>query len=348
MRELSRRAFTLIELLVVIAIIALLIGILLPSLNEARKSAKAVICTSNLQQLGRATADYTNSNKELLWTFSAKGGTPFESEYADLAGVPANDIDAIRRQAVAIMRRRTDIGTDYNVLSGWIANPRYSHLVLADYLAGRLPEAMYTCTEDRNRLLWQKYRKSPGSFWELGIPFPGQGSSIDVPTLRRLPYSSSYELIPYQWSRDRQTNRVWSSTYGSMSIPVGNGLLGGRRYSDVTFSSQKVHLFDGMARHFGRYVSFYAWPDAKQPLLFFDGSARVKVTQDSNPGWDPRRPSLNITANILYTPSLWEGENRTNPNGDGFQGHYNWTRGGLYGLDFNGGEISTRGWPNSN
>jgi prepilin-type N-terminal cleavage/methylation domain-containing protein len=57
-----QKGFTLIELLVVIAIIAVLMAILMPSLQRVRKQARGVVCQANLKQWGVIFAMYTDDN----------------------------------------------------------------------------------------------------------------------------------------------------------------------------------------------------------------------------------------------------------------------------------------------
>jgi len=74
MRKCEARGFTLIELLVVIAIIALLVSILMPSLQQAKDLATRAKCGVNLRSIGVATNMYADDNNEWLPFASASYG----------------------------------------------------------------------------------------------------------------------------------------------------------------------------------------------------------------------------------------------------------------------------------
>ena len=67
-QQYSKTGFTLIELLVVIAIIAILAGMLLPALSNAKERGKKALCTSNLRQLVLGTMMYADDNEDRLPT----------------------------------------------------------------------------------------------------------------------------------------------------------------------------------------------------------------------------------------------------------------------------------------
>ena len=67
----KQHIFTLVELLIVVAIIAILAGMLLPALNNAREQANSISCRGNLKQFGTAMLLYCNDNND--WATSNKG-----------------------------------------------------------------------------------------------------------------------------------------------------------------------------------------------------------------------------------------------------------------------------------
>ena len=96
----SRRAFTLIELLVVISIIGILMALLLPAVQRVRESANAMLCASNLRQLGIAThnfhVDYKKLPASLYGTCNNTG--PFQGTCVGVlyALLPYIEMDTVR------------------------------------------------------------------------------------------------------------------------------------------------------------------------------------------------------------------------------------------------------------
>jgi len=71
-----RKGFTLIELLVAIGVIALLLALLLPALQLAKKQARTALCLSNLHHLNLALASFEIDTKSYLYAFSSVNNCP--------------------------------------------------------------------------------------------------------------------------------------------------------------------------------------------------------------------------------------------------------------------------------
>lgn len=312
----SKSGFTLIELLVVISIIAILIGLLLPAIASARSSARTLVCQVNMRQLGQGAANYSVSNRETIPGFNWKAGQ-YKTQYSNLEDAP-NDAVAVAYQGINILREKTGMTTipRGSAQSPWFANLWFTHLIFLDYLSSNPEEPIAACPEDDIQVT---RTETPITEYE--------------PQSIKRKFESTYETIVQVNSVDRETS-------GQLPIHANNRQLYSffrtanyvvpRRYSQIAFPSSKVHMYDSTDRHFsGKDELHFFEPQAKQPLLFFDGSVNVRATMDANPGFRPRSPTSSLPTLI------------NNDENEPFPGVYRWTRGGLRGIDFGGSEINT-------
>ena len=333
-----RPGFTLIELLVVIAIIALLISVLLPALSEARKSARLAIDLGNLKQFGFAQGTYGADYQDRIFAFTWNDQNDILQFRKSKTGgaLTAGDTTAgSAAQATDIIRFRAN-RDDFNQPGNWIPNVLYTHLVVNDYLAQKLPERMVVSPMDRHRLNWQQDPKGlfDQNYW---FPFQEPFSNANI----RWPYSSSYQVVPASYDAGKTSaERISQDPSSHRRYLTRNGKVGGLRLTAVDSPAQKVFMHDSNDRY-SKQELYYAFPDANVIVLMYDFSASQRFTSDSNVGWNPgQADSSRATMRFVFdaTDSKWEPQTRSPSPVDG---HYRWTRGGLRGIDFGGTEIDT-------
>ncbi len=349
----ARRAFTLIELLIVIAIIAVLISILLPALGDARRSGKLAICSTNMKQMGTAAFGYASDHEDRIPNFNWRAGMQSANADSDierhLRGIHS-DSDGAMLQAVQLVRDFN--GHDINIPRDkglGFPYPHLTNLVLSNYLSDHQPDKGVVCPEDTWRLLYQTETVDFRDHFSV-LPLEAKVSQRQMEG-DLFPYSTSYEVsaATYDKFQSRITNVLRGARVGQFRshrkwAANQTSALGVKiTMEKVAFPSQKVFFMDLYQRHFGKDM-FYAHPEARQPLLAFDGNVNTRQTADSNQGWDPRRDESDPDPTRFdYEPEEWEAPLRTGgwDGAEEVQGYYRWTRGGLRGIDFGGEEIST-------
>lgn len=243
-----RYGFTLIELLVVIAIVAVLVGILLPSLSAARTSARAVRCGANLQQLGVGVSlywgDFDNTLPQAEGPLPGGGTAVIGSLFGGTTGtLPFYGIDTIGARERPLNR--------YLNLGEFVETPP------AGSGSKRIELAVFRSPSDKGAE-------------NTGVPLPGFERTESYYEL----VGSSYTLNDHTLDGDGVPTLVPRSETGGggKMPPVGNPSKTWMLGSQTIYNYQE----DGDRRSL--------WYDRNQVqanLLFVDGHVKVRVVVPS-------------------------------------------------------------------
>ena len=337
-QEVAARGFTLIELLLVVAIIALLVGILLPALANSRRAARTGVCQSNMRQQGVAMHTYAADFKDSLYSFSWKRNQSL-SNFGDLNNA-TSDVDAASNQMVDIVRRlgdRTQGETPKFGAGSFFPYFRYSHLVLQDYLGTRLPDPTVACPEDPDQRRWGLDPRG----YDQGKYQPNYGTGGNN---WRWPYRSNYWITVGAFDKNTVGQRARPADYGHLFVSTGPTVkYGGRSLNEVAFPGNKVFLYEQYGRHTQQkfdYRTFFGLDTSRVVVQMFDNSVSLKNSKDANRGNANPNVPMGTVSTTAYNADGTTPDPRA-PNGSILSYvRFQYTRGGLRGVDFGGKEIT--------
>ncbi len=197
----KKKGFTLIELLIVIAILALLLTILLPTLNSAREQGKRAVCLSNVRSLFTLWNMYCSDNGGKMpdaWALSVNiRGEPPADTYSWVYSPREDATRSVQEKAIRL-GKLFKYANFVNIYKCPTAEPRelvtYSIVIT---MGGHVHECVtkefiHTKKDSvpfpSERLVFLDEGKWPGSPWGLHLPKAHGGSRIwwDQPTIRHM------------------------------------------------------------------------------------------------------------------------------------------------------------------
>lgn len=283
------RAFTLVELLVVIGIIAVMISLLLPSLNRARESARQVQCLSNMQQISNATIAYCNENRG---AYPGRAGQGADSWFNG---------DPKRYWGWIAWQRKVDPFLETINASGADLNITYS--ALAPYLGGKL------------------YDHNPTNSTAYADYAAAKNASPSLDQIYRCPSDLIYQRVAF--SGDNNGGRGLYRYSYSMNICFGNKrpndmgtLLLAKPHmknSRLRRASQKIIYIDESEKSVnnGEYNPTTSWANADDPNKDYSAIAERHEVKS-------KRNSQDARGNVAFADGHAEFFSRT----DAFKMYY--------------------------
>ncbi len=291
--------FTLIELLVVVAIIAILLSILLPSLERARAQARQLLGLTNLRSHGQSAFNYASDNNEYFARGIQGGGIP------DYGG----DVIAGAEYAIYASAMLGALGYPNDTIELWLGNSSpFDQRKLRKVLKGTYG-AQFQCPDfpddnpnDNDPLLGNPSARHAETQYNdyvasaMPVPYTERNIQHDVPGGGQ---SSGPDDSEFQGEPANATD--YDSAAKASQIEVGGKSLSEIIY--VTEAHRSLYWTEYRFHHFflTSMLPFGARPrianDQRHPgginALFFDGHARTMPLRLVDPGW-PRSLGLRL------------------------------------------------------